>query len=390
MFAEKVIQYCIGLSLILLMITYFLGENGRISYFPSYIIGIAGLGLGLLGRFNTFIQSTLFTSILLTTMLGYLCISILALGGGISTSLLYFGYSLLILSFVYGLVYSCLNMEWFRNVFLSTLIIAATVSALYSTYFFFNLDYQPLAEKRLYALGGLNNPVISAISYGAALSLCMSFFFVTKERGVQALTFLLGAVLIMAISLSGTRGVWIGLLAAGMTAIFLIPSKIQQRRLILIVLCLIPVSLIIAYLSGYSELVLKRSTSFRPEIWQATASQWLNGNILLGAGLQAGFDLYIAPNRFMHPHSLYLSSLYYGGIFGLGMLLVFIGRLFWVLLYKADHEVRVYALPLLVFGLTTLLFDGNRLVEKVDFLWLCFWLPVALTLLAESQPNRDT
>ncbi|MFT4713986.1 MAG: hypothetical protein ACI8W1_002480, partial [Candidatus Azotimanducaceae bacterium] len=120
MFAEKVIQYCIGLSLILLMITYFLGENGRISYFPSYIIGIAGLGLGLLGRFNTFIQSTLFTSILLTTMLGYLCISILALGGGISTSLLYFGYSLLILSFVYGLVYSCLNMEWFRNVFLST------------------------------------------------------------------------------------------------------------------------------------------------------------------------------------------------------------------------------------------------------------------------------
>ena len=158
----------------------------------------------------------------------------------------------------------------------------------------------------------------------------------------------------------------------------------------LILFCLIPVTLIASYLSGFTELMLKRSTSFRPEIWQATITQWLNGNLMLGAGIQTAFDLYIAPNKFMHPHSLYLSTLYYGGILGLGLLLMSIGRLFWVLLHKADLDVKTYALPLLVFGLVTLLFDGNRLVAKVDFLWLCFWLPVALTLLAESRADRVT
>lgn len=387
---EKVTQYCMALFLITLTVTYFLGENSRISYFPSYLIGIVGLGFALCGRYNLTVKNTKITSILLSSMLGYFCLVILALSGDFRSSLLHIGYALLILCFVYGLVYSCLTMEWFSDVFLSTLVIAAAVSAVYSTYFFFSLDYQPLPEKRLYALGGLNNPVVSAISYGAALSLCMSFFFMTKERGIKILTLLLGIILITAISLSGSRGVWIGLLATGTATILSLPSRFDRRRLMLILLCLIPVILIVAYLSGYAELMLKRSMSFRPEIWQATFSQWLNGNMMFGSGLQAEFDLYIAPNRFMHPHSLYLSTLYYGGIIGLGLLLVFIGRLFWVIVYKADPQVRIYAFPLLAFGLTTLLFDGNRLIEKVDFLWLCFWLPVALTLLAESRANRDT
>jgi len=387
---EKVTQYCIAFFLILLTISYFLGENGRISYFPSYLIGIVGLGLALCGRFNLIIKSTKITTILLATILGYFCLAIMATNGDFYSSLRYFGYSLLLLSFVYGLVYASTTMEWFRDVFLSTLVIAAAVSAAYSTYFFFNLDYQPLAERRLYALGGLNNPAMSAMSYGAALSLCMSFFFLTKERGLRILTLVLGIVLIVAIGLSGTRGVWIGLLAAGAATIFLMPNKSHQRRLMLILFCLIPVTLIASYLSGFTELMLKRSTSFRPEIWQATITQWLNGNLMLGAGIQTAFDLYIAPNKFMHPHSLYLSTLYYGGILGLGLLLMSIGRLFWVLLHKADLDVKTYALPLLVFGLVTLLFDGNRLVAKVDFLWLCFWLPVALTLLAESRANRVT
>lgn len=312
------------------------------------------------------------------------------MSGDFRSSLLYFGYSLLILSFVYGLVYASRIKDWFLGVFLTTLVIAAAVSATYSTYFFFNLDYQPLTEKRLYALGGLNNPVVSAISYGAALSLCMSFFFVTNERGLKTVTLLLGFVLVMAIGLSGTRGVWIGLLAAGTTAVFSIPNKFHQRRVILILLCLIPIALITGYLSGYAELFLKRSTSFRPEIWQATLSQWLNGNFILGSGIQADFDLYITPNRFMHPHSIYFSTLYYGGILGLGLLLIFIVRLLWVLVYKASQDTKIYAFPLLVYGLTTLLFDGNRLIEKVDFLWLSFWLPVALTLFAESKANHET
>jgi hypothetical protein len=30
-------------------------------------------------------------------------------------------------------------------------------------------------------------------------------------------------------------------------------------------------------------------------------------------------------------------------------------------------------------------FDGDRLLEKVDYLWVVFWLPVALTLIVDQQ-----
>jgi O-antigen ligase len=377
-----------AIFLILLGITYFLGENSKISYFPSYLIGITGLGFLLFGQFNPIIRGTIVTSVMLVSLVGYFSIATLTISGDLNQSLLYLGYTLLILSFVYGLVHVCYTVDWFQNVFLATLVIAATVSAVYSTYFFFSLDYQPLSEKRLYAMGGLNNPVVSAISYGAALAICLSHLTLTKEKGLFFLTALLGIVLIVAIVLTGTRGVWLGLVVAGLTAVRLMPNKQLRRRFLLSLILMLPIAIAVSYMGGFIENILVRSTSFRPEIWHATISAWLQGNLFLGAGLQSTIDLYIAPNSFMHPHSLYLSTLYYGGIFGLVLLLTFIVRLLSILADHSCQEVRVYALPLLVFGLITLIFDGNRLIEKVDFLWLCFWLPVSLTLIAELK--RDT
>jgi hypothetical protein len=49
----------------------------------------------------------------------------------------------------------------------------------------------------------------------------------------------------------------------------------------------------------------------------------------------------------------------------------------------------VLALSTLLYASITLMIDGNRLLEKIDFHWLVFWLPVALCLVATGKESSD-
>jgi O-antigen ligase len=373
--------------LLLLIASYFLAPNLRVSYFPSYLIGVIGLGFLLSGRFNPVFLQTPVISILLATTMILACISSFKTSNTAS-ALLVGGYGLLILTFVYCIAYLTEELPWFANALLGAVITAACVSSAFSIYFFYSLDYQPLDEHRLFALGGLSNPVRSAISYGAALTLAVSQLAACRERVLGLLLAVMAIILLVAIGLTGTRSVWIGLFVAICASLYIAPTS--ARRKVLSITTVAGACLLLGvagYIYGYADAITSRALSFRPEIWTATIGEWLSGNWLLGAGMQATIDLRIPPNEFAHPHSLYLSTLYYGGLIGLALLILLIGRLLWVLVRVADPILRTQTLPLLLFGLTTLLFDGNRLIEKVDFLWLCFWLPIALTLHAESRYN---
>lgn len=382
----KPLTLSLATVLVLLPIAYFLGNGGQASFFPSYLIGVFTLGLILFGKLNELVKATPITSSLVGAVLAYFCMDIFFLGGGTNDTLLYFGYALLIATFVYGLAHTAKSISYFEYTFFAALVAAAAVSSCFSIFLFYSLDYQPLPEHRLYAIGGLNNPVVSAISYGTALTICLTFLSESRERSLSLLTSLASLILIAAIILSGTRSVWPGLFTAVLILIVLIP-KTRHTTIKLVTVSLSFVLLVGAalYLSSYSEVILKRSTSFRPEIWAATLSQWRANGIFLGAGIHSTINLVLPPHTFMHPHSVYLSTLYYGGVVGLLLFSTLISRLIWVLAYKADPIVRNYAISLLGFGLVTLIFDGNRIIEKVDYLWLCFWLPVSLTLLAELK-----
>jgi O-antigen ligase len=382
---SKLINYSTSFILLLLIASYFLAPNLRISYFPSYLIGLIGLSFALSGRFNQVILQTPIISILLAITVIAACISSFGASDAAS-ALLVGGYGLLILTFVYCIAYLTEELSWFANALLGAVVTAACVSSAFSIYFFYSLDYQPLDEHRLFALGGLSNPVRSAISYGAALTLAVSQLAACRERVLGLLLAVMAIILLVAIGLTGTRSVWIGLFVAICALLYIAPTSARRRVITIATFAGVCMLLSIAgYIYGYADAITSRALSFRPEIWTATIGEWLSGNWLLGAGMQATIDLRIPPNEFAHPHSLYLSTLYYGGLIGLALLILLIGKLLWVLVRVADPILRVQTLPLLLFGLTTLLFDGNRLIEKVDFLWLCFWLPIALTLHAEAK-----
>lgn len=376
--------------LILLPVTYFLAPTATVSFFPSYLIGIFGL-IALATSTNHVFKLRLSLSIVIVLCLTLLMSNHVA-GFELLITAKYFGYELLILTFIIGFLIVSIEIPWFLTTFMVVTVGAALVSAIFSIGFYFYLDYQPLVENRLYALGRLQNPVISAISYGSILCLCLSLIATTKEKGLRTVTILIALTLVVAILLTGTRGAWIGLAAAVASIIFFRPWRSRRQLVISLMIFAGLIGLIgtILYLTGYADAITKRSFSFRPEIWQATIDHWLAGNLLIGSGLHSVIDLYIPPNTFQHPHSIYFSTLYYGGIIGLACLFAVIGRMFWVLGNRADTQVRDLAFPLLAFGVTTLSFDGNKIIEKVDFLWFCFWLPIALTLVAELRYKNQS
>ena len=83
-----------------------------------------------------------------------------------------------------------------------------------------------------------------------------------------------------------------------------------------------------------------------------------------------------------HPHHLYVSTMFYGGVVGIGgLILVMIGSVSVTL--ESDHPSRWLTLSLLTYGFAVLMFDGNRLISKIDFIWLVFWLPVAFAAFLE-------
>ena len=50
---------------------------------------------------------------------------------------------------------------------------------------------------------------------------------------------------------------------------------------------------------------------------------------------------------------------------------------------ESHHPSRWLTLSLLTYGFAVLMFDGNRLISKIDFIWLVFWLPVAYAAFLE-------
>ena len=50
---------------------------------------------------------------------------------------------------------------------------------------------------------------------------------------------------------------------------------------------------------------------------------------------------------------------------------------------ESHHPARWLTLSLLTYGFAVLMFDGNRLISKIDFIWLVFWLPVAFAAFLE-------
>ena len=115
----------------------------------------------------------------------------------------------------------------------------------------------------------------------------------------------------------------------------------------------------------------------------------LQGHWLFGRGLLLDPHVWAYDGlEFNHAHNGYLAALRDGGIIGLALLLGILGVAGrWALQLYLQRGERLY-LALLLYGMTAIFMDFDRLLVHPKELWLFFWLPVALIM--ATYPYRDS
>jgi hypothetical protein len=135
-----------------------------------------------------------------------------------------------------------------------------------------------------------------------------------------------------------------------------------------------------AYLLLGQELLFNRGFSFRPEIWTEFISRTMTENIWIGVGMSTDSSLQLPELLIKHPHSVFVSTFYYGGAIGLGTYLAMIVKSMFALNQNKESNLRLLGAMLLAFGLTATALDGDAVVTKVDYLWLLIWIPIAIAM----------
>ena len=125
----------------------------------------------------------------------------------------------------------------------------------------------------------------------------------------------------------------------------------------------------------------------RMEIWEQGLSQAKN-KPYFGHGLNADTRIILSgiktKNKIMlHHHSVYMTTLFYGGIVGLSLLIALVGsaiRQGWT---RTVRRERFLLTCMILFGALCIATDGNTLLRHPKPVWVFFWFPIALVASSE-------
>lgn len=233
--------------------------------------------------------------------------------------------------------------------------------------------HHPFPISRLEPLGVMHHQNKAGSAYGVFLVLCMHYVFTDRGRSNRlvygALALALLSLVIFTQSRTAMTAVCTGLLVL-----------IGYRALAVAAL---GVATLWALMAANPNIWLTRvgDFSFRPGIWEQVLADmqgywWFGHGYLVDPAVQAYGKL------FAHAHNSYLSTLRDGGLVGLALLaLILAVAASWAWQLYRQRGERIY-LALLVYGMTSVSMDYDRLLVQPKEIWLFFWLPVALIMAA--------
>lgn len=236
----------------------------------------------------------------------------------------------------------------------------------------------PFPESRLITLGVMHHENKSACAYGVFFMFSVYYLFTERGRDNRLVYGALAAILLTLIVLTQSRtalaGVGVGLLVL-----------IGFRALALLAITL-PVSFALVAANPTLWINRVQNLSFRPGIWEQLIAD-MSGYWVFGQGYLVDPKVDAYGRTFAHAHNAYLASLRDGGLIGLALLFALLAVAgVWGLRLFRERGERIY-LALLLYGMTCIFMDFDRLLVHPKELWLFFWLPVALIMAV--YPRRD-
>jgi O-antigen ligase len=237
----------------------------------------------------------------------------------------------------------------------------------------------PFPASRLEPLGVMHHQNKSASAYGIFLVLCMHYLFSDRGRNNLAVYACLALVILSLVIFTQSRTALAGLCVALLV--------LMGYRAIGIIAVGLAASWALIAVNPQDWWHRVETFSFRPGIWDQVVKN-MEGHWWFGHGYLVDPKVPAYDQVFNHAHNSYLASLRDGGLIGLGLLLAILGLgTLWALrLYRSRGE-RLY-LALLLYGMTCIAMDFDRLLVHPKEIWLFFWLPIALVM-AVYPHRRD-
>lgn len=238
-------------------------------------------------------------------------------------------------------------------------------------------------DGRLSGLGQLDDHVTAALVFGVVFILMLDVAYTDSSGVWRALAVVSAVVLVWAIYLSDSRNAWVSSLIG--VGIFLLARRVKdpQRFVAGVVSMGFVLGVLLAALianEATREIILPRGTSFRPEIWGDVVADLTRRGLWFGRGIDTPYEVIAGGIEFLHPHSMFLSVAYQGGVVALVLFLGLIGAMLTVLIRSYHEPDAKLALGVLGVSLPAYLLDGHELIGQVAATWFLFWLPVAVGL----------
>ena len=246
-------------------------------------------------------------------------------------------------------------------------------------------------DGRLNGLGQLDTHIIAALVFGVVMLFGLRLLMTETDWIWRAIATVCIGLAIACIALSDSRTAWVAVTAGAMTYVgaFLI-RDVRQLMLSMTVMVFLAATAFLVLIANDAvrEMVLPRGDSFRLAIWSHFSEQIML-HPLIGSGVTTEDRIEIGGIIFHHPHNVYLSLLFQGGLLALVGYLSVLLMCLHVVGQCYEHPDAKLVLSMLTLSSLAFLLDGHAVIDKVGEMWFLLWLPVGICVgLYWGRANR--
>jgi O-antigen ligase len=251
--------------------------------------------------------------------------------------------------------------------------------------------YAPPVDGRLRGLFRFDNPGRAGRMYAATLPFALCAIQLCRGRW----RVLAGCALVTAFAvvlLTDTRAAWLAAVVGMLVYVIAALQRDALRFMGLLLLCCVVAMLLALWAvddPAMRSALFPRGDSFRFGIWNAHVNDWLAGNYWFGHGQLVDRWVVVDGQNFRGAHNMYLSMLGHGGV---PALVLFFTMLLWTgsrLLQHLDRPQARLGLALLLAGCAAFLLNGDRIIDKVNFVWFVLWYPMGIALAFGKPLNNN-
>ena len=265
------------------------------------------------------------------------------------------------------------NPKIFDKIF-TWLIIAAVIGAA-ANFFFWYKDH-PFPQSRLVGWGRFENPIVIGCCYGMIAIITITRAFQAEAKR-DILVYLATTIIFLGfIILTQSK---LALITLFIT--LLVTVIIHFNRTSMIFLMAAVIFIVVIFLLE-PEVFRRYSIGRMPDrfhVWQQVLYDSMN-KPFFGHGILDKMSAETRGITHTTPHSIYIGTVFYFGIFGMLLLTIFIIWTIKIGFAYARQSKDYLPFLLCMFGLICCAGDFGILIDHPNGLWVLFWLPTSLAI----------